>query len=203
MSGGSFNYVSSKSVEELITSYDDDVRDMIRELIIHGAKDVADASEALRQDLRRTSESLADRLNALQPIWHALEWWQSGDWGRDRFDEEVAEWRANQPPLNCALCHGTRIDPSQYGTHPCPWCQSRRSPSHDTEEDQMSPPDDTKRSPAEEIAKRFHETYELLAPSFAYKTREASAVPWDEVPDQNRHLMIAVVGNLLADGTIK
>jgi len=47
--------------------------------------------------------------------------------------------------------------------------------------------------PAEavEAARLFHETYERLAPDFGYRTREASAKPWDEVPERNRALMIA------------
>jgi hypothetical protein len=50
---------------------------------------------------------------------------------------------------------------------------------------------------AEDIAKEFHKTYERLAPNYGYKTREASAVPWEEVPEQNKKLMIGVVWNLL------
>lgn len=50
---------------------------------------------------------------------------------------------------------------------------------------------------AEELAKLFHATYEALAPSFNYQTRKASAVPWEEVPDANRHLMIATCRVLL------
>ncbi len=49
---------------------------------------------------------------------------------------------------------------------------------------------------AEAIAQRFHEAYERLAPSFGYETREASAVPWDQVPENNRRLMIAVVAEV-------
>lgn len=45
----------------------------------------------------------------------------------------------------------------------------------------------------EDVARAFHEFYELLAPSFAYDTREASAKPWNEVPIKNRELMIATV----------
>jgi hypothetical protein len=51
---------------------------------------------------------------------------------------------------------------------------------------------------AEAIARTFHEAYERLAPSFDYETREASAVPWEDVPEQNRSLMVAVVGEVLA-----
>lgn len=50
---------------------------------------------------------------------------------------------------------------------------------------------------AEEWAKDFHETYERLAPLHGYKTREASAKPWREVPEQNRKLMIAVMEELV------
>jgi hypothetical protein len=52
---------------------------------------------------------------------------------------------------------------------------------------------------AEELAKRFHEAYERLAPGFGYATRKASAVPWESVPENNRLLMIAVCAEILAD----
>lgn len=56
---------------------------------------------------------------------------------------------------------------------------------------------------AEVVAQLFHETYEHLAPQFGYETREASAVAWADVPDQNKNLMIAVVTQLLAEGAIQ
>lgn len=55
---------------------------------------------------------------------------------------------------------------------------------------------------AEQIARVFHETYEQLAPDFGYTTRKESAVPWAEVPEQNKSLMIAVVQSLLLHGVI-
>lgn len=58
-------------------------------------------------------------------------------------------------------------------------------------------------SDAEQVARQFHETYERLAPDFGYATREASAKPWAEIPDQNRALMVAVVQELLDNGTIQ
>ena len=57
-------------------------------------------------------------------------------------------------------------------------------------------------SPQERIAREFHATYERKEPAFGYKTREASAVPWDQVPEANRALMVAVVKELLEDGVI-
>jgi hypothetical protein len=48
----------------------------------------------------------------------------------------------------------------------------------------------------ESIARAFHETYERLAPSFGYETREASAKPWGQVPENNRALMTAVAAEV-------
>lgn len=45
---------------------------------------------------------------------------------------------------------------------------------------------------SEQLARLFHETYERLAPSFGYSTRKGTAVPWAEVPEKNKRLMIAV-----------
>ena len=50
---------------------------------------------------------------------------------------------------------------------------------------------------AEELARFFHENYEQLAPHLGYKTREASAVPWDDVPGPNRLLMVTVCYRVL------
>ena len=57
-------------------------------------------------------------------------------------------------------------------------------------------------SEAEKIAKHFHQTYEELAPSFSYETREASRTEWENVPENNKKLMVAVVENLLSNQVI-
>jgi len=50
----------------------------------------------------------------------------------------------------------------------------------------------------ESVAKLFHETYERLAPTFNYETRQATRVPWENVPERNKHLMVAVAAEVLA-----
>lgn len=61
----------------------------------------------------------------------------------------------------------------------------------------MTTPDGlTAESEDEAIARAFHEAYERLAPQFGYRTREASAVPWDDVPQANRDLMVATVASV-------
>ena len=56
---------------------------------------------------------------------------------------------------------------------------------------------------AEAIARHFHGTYERLASEFGYETRRESAVPFDEIPERNRSLMIATVRTLLDAGVIR
>lgn len=58
-------------------------------------------------------------------------------------------------------------------------------------------------SDVDRIARAFHEHYEDLAPLFDYETREASAVPWEDVPEANKGLMRAVVHHLLMEGIIR
>jgi hypothetical protein len=50
----------------------------------------------------------------------------------------------------------------------------------------------------DELARLFHDTYERLAPTFGYRTREASAVPWEDVPVRPRALMTATAAEVLA-----
>ncbi len=52
-------------------------------------------------------------------------------------------------------------------------------------------------SEIEELAKKFHDAYESLAPRYNYKTRAASAEPWSEVPENNKRLMIEVAREVL------
>lgn len=49
----------------------------------------------------------------------------------------------------------------------------------------------------EMIAEWFHETYERLAPDHGYTPREETSVPWEDVPEPNKSLMIAVASEVL------
>lgn len=49
----------------------------------------------------------------------------------------------------------------------------------------------------EELAKEFHDTYEAKAHEFDYETRKDSAVPWEEVPANNKQLMISVAAHIM------
>ena len=50
----------------------------------------------------------------------------------------------------------------------------------------------------EDMAKLFHRTYESLAPQFDYTTREETRADWEDVPENNKNLMIATCGEVMA-----
>lgn len=63
----------------------------------------------------------------------------------------------------------------------------------------MNPKHGKRRVTPEKMAQAFHEAYEALAPGFGYSTREDSAVPWEDVPEANKALMLATVRNVLIE----
>lgn len=77
MSGGSFDYLYMKDAQG-ICGAKTHLREMADELQAMGAY------EAYRDTIRilRLIESLEQAVddNALMDVWHAIEWWKSGDW---------------------------------------------------------------------------------------------------------------------------
>jgi hypothetical protein len=67
--------------------------------------------------------------------------------------------------------------------------------------DSTSPPQgrDCQFATPGEIAQAFHEAYERGAEYFGYKTRPESAVSWENVPENNKALMIATVRGVLIE----
>ena len=51
---------------------------------------------------------------------------------------------------------------------------------------------------AETLARDFHDTYERLAPQHGYETRRESRTTWEQVPENNRSLMVAVCAEIHA-----
>ena len=52
---------------------------------------------------------------------------------------------------------------------------------------------------AEGLARKFHETYEKMAPVYGHAPRPEFAVPWDELAEGNRRLLTAVFSELWSD----
>jgi hypothetical protein len=56
---------------------------------------------------------------------------------------------------------------------------------------------------AEAIARAFHERYEAYASEHGYETRPESACAWEDVPENNRALMVHVAAGLVEAGVIE
>jgi len=48
-----------------------------------------------------------------------------------------------------------------------------------------------------DVAAKFHEVYERLAPSFGYQTRPETRKDWVDLPEGNKQLMMAVAKEVL------
>lgn len=82
--------------------------------------------------------------------------------------------------------------------------RSRRLPYHEAEiaqkryEDAEAENERLKATTPEQLAEKFHTTYEGAAGVMNYATRPDSAVPWAEVPALNKALMVATCAEVLA-----
>jgi len=103
------------------------------------------------------------------------------------------------PSINCAADNPHGLVPSK-----CPTCGGELVPypCMDLEQDafrdgilygrQLDEID------AEDLACKFHDVYEGAADAMDYATRPESAVPWGDVPQPNKSLMIATAAEVLA-----
>lgn len=98
MSGGSYNYLYSKSAYDLINIHSvmDDMERMSARLASLGyANDAARETEELIVILRQVETRLQVRLDRLCGIWHAVEWWDSCDSSEDCVKDELLKYRQN------------------------------------------------------------------------------------------------------------
>ena len=94
MSGGSFNYLCYRDAGDLLSGgHDEDLVSMITFLKGHGCKDVATSSQLLLDDIRDARLKILDGLEKLNDVWHSVEWYMSGDSGKDEVQEAVKRWR--------------------------------------------------------------------------------------------------------------
>ena len=93
MSGGSFNYLCYKEPRELL-EYQSAVEDMVSALERLGyAKDVAGETYTLLLLLRQFENRIEILKSRLEPVWHAMEWWQSSDIGETDFKDALQQYR--------------------------------------------------------------------------------------------------------------
>lgn len=94
MSGGSFNYLCwATDLEDLLSKRSSltEMADALAEKDY--ARDAAQETEALRRDLTAFSVRIEVAVKRLSDVWHAVEWWYSGDGNEDDLHEALAKYR--------------------------------------------------------------------------------------------------------------
>lgn len=94
MSGGSFGYLCYKDVNELMEpSSISDLEIMVQHLQLYGYEDIARDTQRLIEYIRSASiriEVLSENLNG---VFHAVEWYESADTGRETMIAELEKYR--------------------------------------------------------------------------------------------------------------
>lgn len=92
MSGGSLNYLHLREPDELFEQLDD-LEKVEKELVAQGHIDIA-------QDVRRLIEYILTAENRirvlagnLKEVFHAVEWWLSGDYGDACLQNAIEKYR--------------------------------------------------------------------------------------------------------------
>lgn len=88
MSGGSYNYLYSWP--EDLTSRRNDLEEMAKRL--EGLAWAGPAAAETRRIIHLLDEAEATA-RTLHDAWHAIEWWDSCDWGEDQAREDVEPYR--------------------------------------------------------------------------------------------------------------
>jgi hypothetical protein len=95
MSGGSYNYLFTKDVEDIFYQEEELQRMADRLAELGYASDAAAETMEVLLEMRRFMNRLQTRLRALSDVWHAVEWWDSGDGGEDGLKRALSEYRGD------------------------------------------------------------------------------------------------------------
>lgn len=92
MSGGSYNYLCYKDVFEL-ESHREELNRMRDRLIELGHLDAAKETESIILTLDSFKVRMEARLSRLKDVWRAVEWLDSGDYGKEQVAEAVKKYQ--------------------------------------------------------------------------------------------------------------
>lgn len=96
LSGGSFNYLCYKDVPDLMNpSSISELESMALYLMNIGYEDIAKDTKRLIEYIKSASLTIEVLSQQLNDVFHAVEWYESGDWGRDGCIEELEKYRKN------------------------------------------------------------------------------------------------------------
>lgn len=96
MSGGSYNYLCYKDAQDIV-DYQTDLADMQARLSgLDYAQVAAKDTQAVLDEIRVLFDSIEVKIKALQPIWRAVEWWDSNDSGEDAVKAAIANYKESE-----------------------------------------------------------------------------------------------------------
>ena len=92
MSGGSYNYLCYEDGFEIHNKRQElnEMRDRLTEL---GYLDAAKETESILLMLDSFEVRIQARIDRLKDVWHAVEWYDSCDYGKDSVDESIEKYR--------------------------------------------------------------------------------------------------------------
>lgn len=94
MSGGSWDYLYSKEVEQLMQcSNIEMLEDMADFLNQNGYEDVAKDTRRLVEYIKSAKNRIETLHEMLSPVFRAVEWYESGDSGKDNLVKTIEEYR--------------------------------------------------------------------------------------------------------------
>ena len=94
MSGGSYNYLCYKDPEELLSGDNIDyLEDMCELLIELGYDDIARDMQRLVEYCKTAYNRIDVLSHQLNDVMHAIEWYESGDYGLDNLKKHLEDYR--------------------------------------------------------------------------------------------------------------
>lgn len=98
MSGGSWNYLYCKDIDGLMNGSSTELlQDMVDRLNSAGFKDVAKDTQRLVEYIKSARIRIETLFEALSPVFKAVEWFDSGDWGEETLNNEILKYRNVRP----------------------------------------------------------------------------------------------------------
>lgn len=95
MSGGSLNYLCFKEPEELFHCIEE-MEKAEQVLLQRGAQDIARDVRRLIEYVKSAENRISVLSEQLNGIFHAVEWYQSGDYGEDTLRKRIEQYRTGK-----------------------------------------------------------------------------------------------------------
>lgn len=93
MSGGSFNYLCYKETLSELSERICDLEDMRECLVKYGYDDIAKDTQRLIEYIKSAKVRVETLAEMLSDVFHAVEWYESGDIGMDSMQREFEKYR--------------------------------------------------------------------------------------------------------------